>query len=124
MDIQRRMVQAARKRAKESGIRFAIGPDDFALPVYCPLLGIQIEYANFIPADNSPSLDRLDSTKGYIPSNIWVISLKANRIKNNASYSEFRTIAKNWARALHSWPNIPRPVIYNKKWLDKESRFV
>jgi hypothetical protein len=124
MDARHKMVQAARVRAKKSGIRFAIGPDDFCLPIRCPLLGIQIEYANTVTADDSPSLDRLDSSKGYIPGNVWVISFRANRIKNNASYSEFRTIAKNWARALHSWPNFSEPIIYNKKWLDKESRFV
>jgi hypothetical protein len=44
---------------------------------------------------NSPSLDRIDSSKGYTPDNIWVISNKANSIKSNATVEELETIAAN-----------------------------
>jgi hypothetical protein len=39
------------------------------------------------------SLDRIDSSKGYIKGNVWVISLRANRIKNDSTPQELRLIA-------------------------------
>lgn len=48
---------------------------------------------HFRKEDNSYSLDRIDPNKGYIKGNIWVISLRANRIKNDATVSELRMIA-------------------------------
>ena len=41
---------------------------------------------------NSPSLDRLDNNKGYTKENISVISYKANRIKNDASFEEIEKL--------------------------------
>ena len=32
---------------------------------------------------------------GYIKGNVWVISNKANRIKNNATLEELRLLVKN-----------------------------
>ena len=43
----------------------------------------------------SPSLDRIDSTKGYVPGNVWVISNKANRMKSNAAAEELIIFAKS-----------------------------
>ena len=41
-----------------------------------------------------PTLDRIDSNKGYIKENIQVISFKANRLKNNATIDELKCIIK------------------------------
>lgn len=46
--------------------------------------------------DNSPTLDRKDSTRGYVPDNVWVISHRANRMKNNATLEEMELLVKNW----------------------------
>lgn len=43
--------------------------------------------------DDSYSLDRIDSSRGYVKGNIWVISLRANRIKNDSTVEELRLIA-------------------------------
>ena len=42
--------------------------------------------------ENSPSIDRIDSTKGYTPDNIQIISWKANRIKGYASVQELEML--------------------------------
>jgi len=46
-------------------------------------------------SDNTPSLDRIDSSKGYIKGNVKVISYLANRVKTNATPEIIKTIAGN-----------------------------
>jgi UDP-N-acetylenolpyruvoylglucosamine reductase len=40
------------------------------------------------PLPNAPSLDRIDSARGYVPGNVQVVSHKANTMKSNASTEE------------------------------------
>jgi len=81
-DPRIRMLATAKYRAKQKGIPFDITKDDFNVPEICPLLGIPIKKIDGRRTDNSPSLDRIDNTKGYVKGNVWVISDKANRLKN------------------------------------------
>ena len=50
--------------------------------------------------DNSPSLDRIVPELGYIPSNVVVISYKANAIKRNATPQEIRRVADFYERLV------------------------
>lgn len=50
--------------------------------------GITLQFNSVGFRDNSPSIDRIDSTKGYTRDNIQIISWKANSIKRNASLEE------------------------------------
>ena len=50
---------------------------------------------------NSPSIDRLDNTKGYVKGNVWVISTLANNMKNSAGFKDLHIFA-DWVKA-----NIP-----------------
>ena len=62
----------------------------------CPILGTTLR-RNVGRADqrnDSAQLDRIDSSKGYIPGNIQVISGLANRMKNNATKEELRKFAE------------------------------
>lgn len=43
----------------------------------------------------SPSLDRRDPALGYVPGNVWVISNRANTMKNDARPDELIKFAKS-----------------------------
>ena len=87
---------AARTRARVHGIEFDLTKEDIIIPEVCPYLDVPItRIQGQGRQDYNPSLDRIDPTKGYIKSNIEVISDKANRMKNNATTAELLTFAKN-----------------------------
>ena len=43
----------------------------------------------------SPSIDRICNDKGYVKGNVWIVSHKANTMKNNGTAEEFAKIARN-----------------------------
>ena len=89
----RKLLKDAKLRAKKRNMEFNITEDDVFIPKYCPLLGIPIYLDVKINGrDNSPSLDRIDNTKGYIKGNVWIISNRANSIKRDADSSELLNI--------------------------------
>jgi hypothetical protein len=81
--------ERARRRAKERGLEFAIAKDAIVIPKRCPALGLPIRVGH-VRTGNSPSLDRIDPSLGYIPGNVRVISDKANRLKSDRSLAELR----------------------------------
>lgn len=82
----------ARKQAKANGWEFNLTLDDIKIPTHCPVFGIPLVLSDDYVKDDSPSLDRLDSTRGYVRGNVWVISYRANRIKNNATLEELEQL--------------------------------
>ena len=68
------------------------------LPDYCPILGVKLNYdgtgieGNWSRTENSPSIDRINSSIGYTKDNIHVISWRANRIKNDSTVEELGKI--------------------------------
>lgn len=91
------MIRSAKQRAKTKNILFDISYSDFSIPEYCPLLGIKLikHIGQKEKQDNSPSLDRIIPSLGYVKGNVWVISERANRIKSNASVEELELLVKN-----------------------------
>ena len=86
------MWDRAKRRAKEKNLEFNLEVQDIIIPEKCPVFNVP-----FIISRNneySPSLDRIDNSKGYIKENIQVISRKANTIKSNATYYEIMQVAK------------------------------
>lgn len=65
------------------------------MPDTCPILGVPLNYAGGSPRDRdySPSIDRIDSSRGYNSGNVHVISWRANRIKNDSTPDELLKIA-------------------------------
>lgn len=91
----RHLLCLARGRSEKAGLEFNVTVDDLILPTHCPLLFVEINYAasgRKGAQDNSPSIDRIDNSLGYVKGNVWIISWRANRIKSNASIEEIRLI--------------------------------
>lgn len=91
----RNMVINAKSRAKISGLEFNITIKDLFIPLICPLLGISITVDNHSNKSTSPSIDRIDSSKGYIKGNVWIVSHRANTIKNDSTLEELQLITTN-----------------------------
>jgi hypothetical protein len=90
-----RMIDSAKERAKAKGLPFAITKADIPIPQRCPLLGIVLSRGPGKLHAASPSLDRKDPSKGYVPGNVWVISYRANAIKNDATLEELELLTRN-----------------------------
>lgn len=91
---ERTMLNAARKRAKEQGIPFAITVSDIVIPKICPVLRHPFEQGTRAEHDWSPSLDRKIPQLGYVPGNVQVISYKANRLKSDASIADLKRLIR------------------------------
>ena len=94
--ILQNMLWDSRKRAKKKGMEHTL-TIDFLYSLYvdtCPISGINLlwERGHGKPQENLPSLDRIDSTKGYTEDNVWLISYRMNRIKNDATIEELQMI--------------------------------
>lgn len=87
------LLNHARWRAKSNGVEFSITIDDVIIPEYCPILGMQLKLDNGMCCPDSPSLDRIVNSLGYIPGNVQVISRKANAMKQDATWEELKTFA-------------------------------
>lgn len=90
----RRMLWNAKARCNKNGLEFNITKDDIVIPDNCPILGTEIIKNGSGSRENAPSLDRVDTTKGYIPSNVRVISFKANRIKSDLTLDQIGALYK------------------------------
>jgi hypothetical protein len=89
----KRLFYAARGRALDKGLEFNISPEDIVIPDICPVLGIPIiRDAKSERVDGSPTLDRIDSSKGYTKDNICVISNKANTIKSFGTIEDHQKV--------------------------------
>lgn len=87
------IVKVAKDRAKKTGIEFTISAKDVVLPDVCPVLGTPFVFGE-MRHPHGPSIDRVSPVRGYVPDNVRVISLKANRAKNDITDPElFRRLA-------------------------------
>lgn len=90
-----KMLQRAKTRAALLNKEFNLEPEDIIIPEYCPILGLKLEVSSTQGGnESSPSLDRIDSSKGYIKGNIQVISRQANIMKNSADSDTLKKFAK------------------------------
>lgn len=98
-DAQRAKFRA--KKANSDKWEFTIQFGEISWPTHCPILGLELDYFADKRQENSPSIDRIDSTKGYVSGNVAIVSWRANRIKNDGTAEEHRKIA-DWLDATQS----------------------
>ena len=94
--IYNRLKQSAKKRDIPFDLTIT-QLNELTFPITCPVLGIPLKFNRGQLQDNSYSVDRIDSTKGYTIDNIEVISWRANRLKNNATVEELQKLSKHFS---------------------------
>lgn len=93
---KKKMWQRAKNRARANGLDFNISVEDFEIPEVCPIMNIPlvIHSGKSGGRPDSPALDRVDNSKGYVKGNVVVISHLANMMKSCASVKELQIFAK------------------------------
>lgn len=86
------LLRNAKSRSKKRGWDFTIEINDLVIPDKCPILNIPLVTATGYGLGNSPSLDRIDNSLGYIKGNVRVISNRANRLKCDMTVEECECI--------------------------------
>lgn len=96
LSTEYKILYSAKQRARVYNLPFDLILSDIVIPEYCPVLNIKLSINKKTGnRDSSPSLDRVIPEKGYVKENVVIISLRANRIKNNANLEELKQIV-NW----------------------------
>lgn len=91
----KKILVKARERAKASGMEFTITSADIIIPERCPYLGLELtHYLGKGQLLTNSSIDRIDSSKGYIPGNVRIISRMANNMKSNSTREQREAFAK------------------------------
>lgn len=82
------------------GLEFDLKPSDIPIGKVCPVLGLTYKRGvNGTPIDTSPTIDRIDNSKGYIKGNVVVVSYLANRIKSSANAEQLGKVYR-WLKRL------------------------
>lgn len=89
------MLVTSRRASKKRGLEHTITIDDLSMGDNCPCCGVvyETERRSRSLRRTSPSLDRFDNTKGYIPGNVNIICWRCNWVKGNATSDELRDVA-------------------------------
>jgi hypothetical protein len=90
---ERALLKSARRRAAKHGLEFTITEKDIVIPEVCPIRGTPFTIGTRQYRADSPSLDRIEPHRGYVPGNVWVISTRANVVKNDGTPDEHEQIA-------------------------------
>lgn len=94
-DPQKALWMQAKARAKAHGVPFDIDIEDVIVPDRCPVFGFEWRSGS---NDTVPSLDKIVPEKGYVKGNIVVVSMRANRMKSEASIEDLRKLADFYSK--------------------------
>ena len=102
-DPRQRLFVSSQHNARNRGVEHTISVEDIKLPKVCKYLGITIDYSRSsekgrLRAADSPSIDRIDPSRGYVPGNIQIISFLANQMKSNATIEQLLAFAEGVLR--------------------------
>jgi hypothetical protein len=92
-------LKGAKTRSAKKGRQFCIDVSDvLPLPAFCPIFGVPFVLGHRSP--QNPSIDRINSNKGYTPDNVRVISYRANMLRSNATIDEIRAVLCDMEKRL------------------------
>ena len=104
-DYTKKLYNNLKASAKKRNIEFTLTLSEInnlTIPLTCPILGIPLRFNTGRIGDDSISIDRIDSTKGYEIENIIVVSWKANRLKNNGTTEELGKISEFYSKGINT----------------------
>lgn len=84
----------AKYRAKRGNYPFDITKEDIEVPESCPVLGIPLFVTDGKFSENSPTIDKIIPSLGYVKGNVEVISHRANQLKQDGTIEELELILK------------------------------
>lgn len=88
------MLNNAKKRASNKGLEFSLTKEDIVIPELCPILKVPFIIGTKENYDFTPTIDRIDNSKGYTVDNIQIITNKANSMKNSANFEMLHNFAE------------------------------
>ena len=95
-DLQKEICSRARRSAKRRGLEYDLQHGDIVIPETCPYSKIKL---SFNKKDSKEpfyySIDRIDSSKGYVKGNVQIISFLSNTMKSGASTNQLLTFSKS-----------------------------
>lgn len=116
-----RMLSAARHRAERDGLPFNLTIEDLHIPDVCPALGVELLLGGGMSErDQAPSLDKILPALGYTKGNIVIVSVRANRAKNDLAIHELQALASFYTNLVSSGGWMvppPTPSHYRKDTL-------
>ena len=90
------MLRNAKSKCKKKGLNFNLELSDVKIPEFCPVLGIPLIRGKR-RTDNTPSLDQINRTRGYVKGNVAVISWRANRLKKRCHLGRDHSTSRLYA---------------------------
>lgn len=83
------MFENSKRRAREQGLSFSLDMGDTLLPAKCMVFDTPFVFDSMW---DRPTIDRIDNSKGYEPHNIWIISYRANTVKNHLNPEQLKQL--------------------------------
>lgn len=98
-NLEKILLRTAKNRSKRDQIPFDLDLSDISIPEFCPIFGIPLfrNLGNNGPCTNSPSLDKIIPSKGYVKGNVQVISHLANTMKSYGTLEQLVVLGE-WAK--------------------------
>lgn len=87
------LLRNARARAKVLSLEFQLTHEDVFVTTDCPMCLRPMSLGHGRLHDLSPTVDRIDPLKGYVPDNVWVICHQCNRKKDDLTVEQLRDMA-------------------------------
>jgi hypothetical protein len=101
------MASTSKRRARDEGVPYNISADyiESIWPAdnLCPVFGVEFTISKKGQTrDQSASLDRIVPELGYTTGNVIVVSLKANRMKNNGTVEDLGRVFNFYSKLISS----------------------